>query len=88
MGVDAINQVADGREQRNQVTFDCSKTFFYCRRSERGRKVQANFVHIAKQQCDSALDAKSDENDVELNGVMDDEDMKDVETGFETGVRR
>ena len=26
--VDAINQVADGREQRKQVTFDCSKPTF------------------------------------------------------------
>ena len=28
MEVDAINQVADGREQRQQVTFDCSKPIF------------------------------------------------------------
>ena len=26
--VDAINHVADGREQRKRVTFDCSKPFF------------------------------------------------------------
>ena len=26
--VDAINQVADGRERRKQVTFDCSKSIF------------------------------------------------------------
>ena len=42
MEVDAINQVADGRERRKQVTFDCSKpNFFDDRRSERGRQVQA-----------------------------------------------
>ena len=28
MEVDSINQVADGREQSRQVTFDCSKPFF------------------------------------------------------------
>ena len=28
MEIDAINQVADGRDQRKQVTFDCSKPFF------------------------------------------------------------
>ena len=28
MEVDAINQVADGREQRKRVTFDCSKATF------------------------------------------------------------
>ena len=43
MEVDAINQVADGREQRRRVTFQCnSPTFFDGRRSERGRHVQAN----------------------------------------------
>ena len=26
--VDAINQVADGREQRKRVTFDCSNSIF------------------------------------------------------------
>ena len=28
MEVDAINQVTDGRDQRKQVTFDCSKPIF------------------------------------------------------------
>ena len=28
MEVDAINQVADGRERRKRVTFDCSKPYF------------------------------------------------------------
>ena len=28
MEVDAVNQVADGREQRKRVTFDCSKPTF------------------------------------------------------------
>ena len=32
MAVDTINQVADGREQRKQVTFDCSKPFFWMAR--------------------------------------------------------
>ena len=42
MDVDAINQVADGRERRKQVTFDCSKPIFFVSRSERGRQVQAS----------------------------------------------
>ena len=29
MDVDAINQVADARERRKQVTFDCTKPFFF-----------------------------------------------------------
>ena len=28
MEVDAINQVADGREQRQRVTFDCNNSTF------------------------------------------------------------
>ena len=28
MAVDAINQVADGREERKRVTFDCSNPAF------------------------------------------------------------
>ena len=42
MEADGINRVADGREQRKQLTFDCSKKFFDGRRSERGRQVQAS----------------------------------------------
>ena len=38
---DATNQIADEREQRKQVTFDCSKQLCGGRRSERGRQVQA-----------------------------------------------
>ena len=41
---------------------------------------------IEKQpECDSALGTKSNENDVELNGETDDEDMEDGETGFDDG---
>ena len=36
-------------------------------------------------ECDSALSAKSDENDGELNVETDDEDMEDGETGFDDG---
>ena len=42
MEVDAINQVADGTEQRKQVTFTAANLFFDGRRSERGRQVQAS----------------------------------------------
>ena len=42
--VDAINQVADGREQWRRVTFSCnSSLFFDGRKSERGRQVQGNW---------------------------------------------
>ena len=35
--------------------------------------------------CDGALSAKSEINDIELNGGTDDEDMEDGETGFDDG---
>ena len=35
-----------------------------------------------RQECDSALSATNDENDVELNGETDDEDMEDGENGI------
>ena len=36
-------------------------------------------------ECDSALSAKSEMNDVELNGETDDEDTEDGETEFDDG---
>ena len=42
--VDAINQVADGRERGKRVTFDCNSSTFDRRRSKRGRQVQANRI--------------------------------------------
>ena len=33
--------------------------------------------------CDSALGAKNDGNDIELDGETDDEDMEEGETGFD-----
>ena len=38
-----------------------------------------------QRECDSVLSATSDENNDELNGETDDEDMEDGETGFEDG---
>ena len=38
-----------------------------------------------RQKCDSVLGATNDENDVELNGETDDEDMEDGEMGFDDG---
>ena len=35
--------------------------------------------------CDSVLSATNDENDVELNGETDDEEMEDGEMGFDDG---
>ena len=49
MEVDAINLVANGRERRKQVTFDCSKPFFDGSKIERGRQVQANRNRIKKE---------------------------------------
>ena len=95
MDVDAINQVADGREQWKQVTFDCSTPFFFDgRKSERVRQVQASNKTVRPPHdercerqfvCDSTLSAKSDVNDIELNGETDDEDVEDGETRFDDG---
>ena len=41
-----------------------------------------------QRECYSVLNATSDENNDELNGETDDEDMEDGETGLTTGVRR
>ena len=38
-----------------------------------------------QRECDSVLSATNDENDVELNGETDDEDMEDGEMGFDDG---
>ena len=38
-----------------------------------------------RQKCDSVLSATNDENDVELNGETDDEDVEDGEMGFDDG---
>ena len=46
-------------------------------RSKRTETVRPQFGERCEKQpeCDSALSAKSDENDVDLNGETDDEDM-------------
>ena len=38
-----------------------------------------------RQECDSVLSATNDENDVQLNGETDDEDMEDGEMRFDDG---
>ena len=38
-----------------------------------------------QRECDRVLSATNDENDVELNGGTDDEDMEDGEMGFDDG---
>ena len=54
-------------------------------RSKRTETVRPQFGERCEKRpvCVSALIAKSDENDVELNGETDDEDMEDGETGFD-----
>ena len=56
-------------------------------RSKRAETVRPPCGERCEKQpeCDSALGAKSDENDLELNGETDDEDMEDEETGFDDG---
>ena len=76
MEVDAINQVADAREPGKQVTLDCSKPFFMAGgvsvevRSKRAETVRPLHDEHCECQfvCDSALSAKSEMNDTELNG--------------------
>ena len=53
--------------------------------SKRTETVRPQLVGRCEKQpeCDSALGAKSDGNDIELNGETDDEDMEDGEMGFD-----
>ena len=93
MEVDAINQVANGRERRKQVTFDCSKPFFLAGgvsvedRSKQPETVRPLDDEYCERRlvCDSAFSTKSEMNDIGLNGETDDEDMEDGETGFDDG---
>ena len=59
-------------------------------RSKRTETVRPQFGERCEKQSeyDSALSANSDENDVELNGETDDEDMEDERRDSMTGVRR
>ena len=56
-------------------------------RSKRTETVrpQSNECCEKRQGCDSVLSATNDENDAELNGETDDEDMEDGEMGFDDG---
>ena len=56
-------------------------------RSKQTETVRPQFGERCEKQseCDSVLGAKSDENDVELNGETDDEDTDDGEIGFDDG---
>ena len=92
--VDAINQVADGREHRKRVTLDCSKPIFLMAggvtvedRSKRTETVRPQFGERcnSRSECNSALNVKSDWNDIELNGETDHEDMGDGATAFDDG---
>ena len=67
MEVDAINQVADGRERRKYVTFDCSERIFLMAggvsvedRFKRAETVRLPHDEPCERQlvCDSALRAK------------------------------
>ena len=82
MEVDAINQVADERKERRRVTFDSNSPTFW--RAETVRP-QLNERCEKQRERDSVLSARNNENDVELNGETDDEDMEDGEMGFDDG---
>ena len=80
--VDAINQVADGREQRKKVTCDCSKPMISRAggvseedMSKRAETVRPQHDEHRERQfvCDSA--AMRNVDDIELNGATNDEDM-------------
>ena len=77
--VDAINQVADGREQR--------KTNFVKDTSKRAETVRPQFGGHCESpsECDSAVSVDSDGNDNELNGETDDEDIEDGVMEFDDG---
>ena len=94
MEVDANNQVADGRERGRRVTFDLQQHNFLTAggvsvedRSKRIGAVRPQLDERCGEQreCDSVLSATNDENDEELNGETDDEDMEDGETEFDDG---
>ena len=94
MEVDAINQIPDGREQRERVTFDCSKPIFLMAggvsvedTSKRTETVRPQFGERCESQsnCDGVLSVNSDGHDCELNGETDDEDTEDGEMGFDDG---
>ena len=55
--------------------------------SNRAETVRPQFGEHCERQlvCDSALIAKQDMNDIELNGETDDEDMENGERGFDDG---
>ena len=93
MEVDAINQVADGREPRRRVTFDCNSPTLTARvvsledRSQRAGTVRPQLDERCEKRrvCDGVLDVTNDENGDELNGETDDEGMEDGEVGFNDG---
>ena len=91
--VDAINQVSDGKRATEASHVRLQQPNFWTAggvsvedRSKGTEAVRPQFGECCEKQseCDSALGAKSDENDVELNGETG-EDMEDGETGFDDG---
>ena len=81
MEVDAINQVADGRERGRRVTFDFNSPIFSAGvvsvedRSKRAETVRPQLDERCekRRECDGVLN------------VTDDEDMEDGEMGFDDG---
>ena len=91
MEVDAINQVADGRAQRRRVTFQLNfLTAGGVSVEDRSKRTGAVRPPLdercgKQRECDSVLSATNDENDEELNGETDDEDIEDGQMGFDDG---
>ena len=85
MEVDAINQVADGRARGRRVTFRLQQPNFLTAgvvsvedRSKRAETVrpQLDERFEKRRRCDGVLNVTNDENDEELKGETDDEDME------------
>ena len=92
MKVDAINQVADEREQKEASEFLTAANQLLMAggvsvedRSKRTETVRPHHDEHFESQlvCDSALSAKSVGDDIELNGETDAGDVEDGETGFD-----
>ena len=93
MEVHTIIQVADGKRAQEASHFRRQQPIFLTGgvsaedRSQRAETVSPQ--HDELNECQfvwgSALSAKNDVNEIELNGVTDDEIMEDGETGVDDG---
>ena len=83
MQVDAISQVADGREP-NFLTAGALSVEDRSKRAETVRP-QLDERCEKRRECDGVLNVTNEENGDELTGETDNEDMEDGEMGFDDG---